>query len=99
MGIAVTDPQGVTLALILLLCRVGQTVWLCRLASLAQGLHESEDDPVARQRVVRDGLRLFSGMGSFQDLVLQDERGMRSENDELEVLRASLFEALKDRLQ
>lgn len=68
---------------------------LYELAARASGASDDE----ARQEVVRDVLALYGGMGSFQDLVLQDERGVRPEQPALDRLRAQLFEVARDELR
>ena len=47
-----------------------------------------------RQSVIRQMLRLYGGMGSFNDLVLQDSHGVLPENNELDRLRHELHERL-----
>jgi hypothetical protein len=53
----------------------------------------------AYQKTVRKVMRLFGGMGSFQDLVLQTSEGVRREHAELERLRDRLFEEVKRELR
>jgi hypothetical protein len=49
----------------------------------------------AYQTAVRDVIRLFGGMGSFQDVVLQTREGVRPEQAEFELLRDRLFQEAK----
>lgn len=61
---------------------------LAALASGASDMRESQD-------VARRVLSLYTGMGSFQDLVLQDESGVRPEQNRLDRLRRRLFEVAR----
>ena len=65
-------------------------------SSLARLLHEFEEStsPGERQQAARHGLRLFGGMGSLQDFVLQDPQGVRPEQARFSTLRSELFRAL-----
>jgi hypothetical protein len=51
------------------------------------------------QEAMRAILALFGGMGSFQDLVLQDATGVLPEQTELASLRHHLFELCREDLQ
>ncbi|NNN21676.1 MAG: hypothetical protein HKL80_06710 [Acidimicrobiales bacterium] len=51
------------------------------------------------QVAIRDALKLFGGMGTFQDLVLQSEKGVAAEQVELAKLRHELFLALRAELR
>ncbi|QRP49053.1 hypothetical protein [Amycolatopsis sp. FDAARGOS 1241] len=62
-------------------------------------LRRSVDDAAARQRIIREMLRLYGGMNSFNDLVLQDSRGARPENAELDRLRHELHGKLIEFLE
>src|SRR5512133_2364412 len=70
--------------------RWAQSMWqLADAAAAASGTQE-------RQEVVRRVLALYGGMGSFNDVVLQDERGVMPEQVELDELRSRLFETARE---
>ena len=75
-----------------LLARSGQPRWSSLMAVLAQ---EARDASTAHERraVVQQVMRLFAGMGSLNDLVLQDARGVRPEQHLLDELREDLYRA------
>ncbi|MEV0621346.1 hypothetical protein AB0I81_49015 [Nonomuraea sp. NPDC050404] len=60
--------------------------------------HE-RDSPELLQYAVRKILRLYGGMGSFQDLILQNAQGVLPEQDRFEELQDQLFEAARDELR
>ncbi|MFC0534158.1 hypothetical protein [Phytohabitans kaempferiae] len=63
------------------------------LGKLAADLDRAGDDPAERRLVLRLILTMYQqGMGGFQDLVLQDDKGVRPEHDEFSRLRSRLFE-------
>lgn len=51
-----------------------------------------------RREVIREVLSLYGGMGSFNDVVLQDARGVLPEQPELDQLRSRLFETARGEL-
>jgi hypothetical protein len=51
------------------------------------------------QAAVRKVIRLFAGMGSFQDVVLQTREGVRPEQAEFERLRDRLFQEAKQEVR
>lgn len=53
----------------------------------------------AYQTAVREVMRLFGGMGSFQDVVLQTREGVRPEQGEFERLRDRLFQETKQEVR
>ncbi len=66
-----------------------------RLASEISQAH-GED---AYRAAVRKVVRLFGGMGSFQDVVLQTREGVRPEQAEFERLRDRLFQETKQEVR
>lgn len=50
------------------------------------------------RQAIRDCLRLYGGMGSFQDLVLQDINGVLPQQQDLDRYRRELFTALQTEL-
>lgn len=63
-----------------------------RISSILDALKESLGDRGREQATIRGILALYGGMGSFQDLVLQDSNGVRPEQNEFDRLRRQLFE-------
>jgi hypothetical protein len=51
------------------------------------------------QSAVREVIRLFGGMGSFQDVVLQTRNGVRPEQAEFARLRDRLFQETKQEVR
>ncbi|SPL96381.1 unnamed protein product [[Actinomadura] parvosata subsp. kistnae] len=78
-------------------------------ASYADGLRNLDrqveeardrDSPELLQHAVRNILRLYGGMGSFADLILQTPQGVAlPEQDEFYALQQQLFEAARDELR
>jgi hypothetical protein len=68
----------------------GEEPWATGLRRL---LSEYNVDPNVAKADIR---RLYGGMGSFNDVILQDSNGpLRSENDELDRLRSELYSACR----
>lgn len=65
--------------------------WAESMARLNERAEEATSTHEARE-VVSDVLSLYAGMGSFNDLVLQDRTGVLPEQRELSRLRALLYE-------
>lgn len=79
--------------LIRLLRSVGEDRWSGRLERIRAEMCDSE---VPQRETVRQVLALFGGMGSFQDLVLQNSAGALPEQRELDRIRDRLFEHVRD---
>jgi hypothetical protein len=62
------------------------------LSSIHDALRDAQGDRAREQAVIRQILSLYGGMGSFQDLVLQDSNGVRPEQDEFDRLRHRVFQ-------
>ena len=77
-----------------LLRGAGEPRWADGLARL--GARCRTDRP---RDVVGDVLGLYAGMGSFSDLVLQDEAGVRPEQQELDRRRDAVFELARRALR
>ncbi|HVB44806.1 MAG TPA: hypothetical protein VNF47_19170 [Streptosporangiaceae bacterium] len=82
-----------------LLSVAGQEAWSRRLETIRSTLNEAPGDYHREQAAVRGILSLYGGMGSFQDLVLQDARGVRPEHEEFDQLRDQLFEEARAALR
>lgn len=67
--------------------------------ALANAVEASSGDDVGRQGLVREILGLFGGMGSFQDMVLQDASGVLPQQDEFDRLRTELFQQARRELR
>lgn len=52
---------------------------------------EDADNPESQREVVGRLLALYAGMGSFQDLVVQNANGLLPEQSRLEALRRALY--------
>jgi hypothetical protein len=59
----------------------------------------SASSDVDQRAVVLRVVALYSGMGSMQDLVLQNSIGVRPEQVELDALRSELFDEARRRLR
>jgi hypothetical protein len=77
---------------------VDQANWTQGLRNFALRL-ENPEPPTDRQQVVRDILSTYGGMGSFQDIVLQNSTGVRLEHKEFSRLRHLLFEQARGELE
>jgi hypothetical protein len=86
-------------SIVTLLTAVGESRWAGVIDQRRSSLRAAEPGTHEYQAAVRSGLRLFGGMGSFQDLVLQDRSGVLPEQPELGRLKQELFTALQDELQ
>ena len=71
---------------------VDEPQWSSGLSRLARRLRAATDAETHHE-VVEDVLSIYAGMGSFNDLVLQDATGVRPEQAELDRLRHSIHEA------
>ncbi len=78
-----------------LLSGVGLTRWERLVGALADDAEAAADGPGEREVLRRIG-RLFSGMSSLNDLVIQDRRGALPEQERLDILRDRLYEAVAD---
>lgn len=89
--------EGLLASLAELLNRCDEGPWATRLGGLAADLAAAGDGP-EREHVVRAVLRLYGGMGSFSDLVLQDRAAPRPEQATFDRMRTELFERARDEL-
>jgi hypothetical protein len=78
--------------LVVLLSDAHQSRYSRGISSIHDALRDAQGDHAREQTVIRQILSLYGGMGSFQDLVLQDSNGVRPEQDEFDRLRHRLFE-------
>lgn len=84
--------------------RLAQLLDRAREPRWAQSMSQLKDAAMAtsgtpeRQDVVRRILAFYGGMGSFNDVVLQNERGVMPEQGEFDELRSQLFEVARDEL-
>jgi hypothetical protein len=73
--------------------------------AVARGMHDlatearSAASETDRRKVVQKVLALYRGMGSLQDLVLQDSVGVRPEQAELDALRSALFDEARQQIR
>lgn len=101
MGAPVEDDELIELIRVMseLLSSAGEPVWAQRLMTIAGVMAAARGDRDRRQTAIRRILELYrSGMGGFQDLVLQDCHGIREEQQEFGRLRSRLFEEARARL-
>jgi hypothetical protein len=88
--------MGETIAQLLeLLVSVGEAPWAALMERLLSAVREA-NGAEERRAIAGRVLQLYGGMGSFNDLVLQDAHGVRPEQDEFGRLRSLLFEAARD---
>lgn len=73
----------------------GQARWAGLFAHLAEDAAAAGTESEGREVLQRIG-QLFGGMGSFNDLVLQDRQGVRPEQQRLDALRTALYEAVSE---
>jgi hypothetical protein len=78
-----------------LLASVGETRASNALTTIAEPLAQGSQDAEVQTTAARLVLRMYSGMGSFGDLVLQDANGVLPEQAEFDRLRQRLFEAAR----
>ena len=78
--------------LVVVLSDANQSRYSRAISSIHDALGDAQGDRPREQAVIRQILSLYGGMGSFQDLVLQDSNGVRPEQDEFDRLRHRLFE-------
>jgi hypothetical protein len=62
---------------------------------IAEPLARGSHDPEVKMTAARSILRMYGGMGSFGDLVLQNADGVLPEQAEFDRLRQRLFEAAR----
>jgi hypothetical protein len=70
--------------------------WGRRMRQLAATAEQAV--PTSRRSLVSEVLALFSGMGSFNDLVLQDRHGVLPQQGEFDRLRSELFQQARAEL-
>lgn len=86
------DRSGLLIAIADLLTQAGEARVAQVFGNLAEDVQAARDTESSRE-VLRRALALYSGgMGSFQDLVLQNASGVLPEQAELDTLRRALFE-------
>jgi hypothetical protein len=85
--------------LIVLLSDANQSRYSRGISSIRDSLKDARGDGAREQVVIRQILSLYAGMGSFQDLVLQDSNGVRPEQDEFDRARQRLFEEARAALR
>jgi alkylation response protein AidB-like acyl-CoA dehydrogenase len=85
--------------LAVLLSAANQSGYSRGISSIHDALRDAHGDRAREQAIVRRILSLNGGMGSFQDLVLQDPDGVRPEQDEFDRLRHRLFEGARAALR
>ncbi len=78
-----------------LVAACGQERWASMFAHLAEDAAEATAGTGQREVLQRIG-ELYGGMGSFNDLVLQDRQGVRPEQRRLDTLRTDLYRAVTD---
>ena len=85
--------------LYVLLEKCNEPEWANHMKMISESLtmHSIEDNE--KQRVYREILHLFGGMGSFQDLVLHTGDNMVDDNRVFDALRKELFEAARNQLK
>lgn len=86
-------------SILALLTTANETRWIPAIQQRIARFVAVDLDMTEYQDAIRDGLKLFGGMGSFQDLVLQNESGVTADQPELSRLRHELFVALKAELR
>jgi hypothetical protein len=85
--------------LVVVLSDANQSRYSRGISSILETLRDAQGDHAREQAVIRQILSLYGGMGSFQDLVLQDSDGVRPEQSEFDRLRDRLFEEARAALQ
>jgi hypothetical protein len=78
--------------------RVGETSKAASFEELAALLSQDPEGDEYRT-AVRTVLRMYGGMGSFSDEVLQDRTGVLPEHETFDALRGELFEAAVNELR
>lgn len=76
----------------------GDTRWLSAIERQVSRFRAAQPGTDEYRDAVRDALRMFGGMGSFQDLVLQNATGVLPEQRELDRAGHDLFAALRSEL-
>ncbi|MDH6462899.1 hypothetical protein M2302_003084 [Micromonospora sp. A200] len=65
----------------------------------ASALDDAHGDKSAREAVLNNILKMYrGGMGSFQDYVVQDAKGVLPEHDAFDRLRSRLYDVVKAEL-
>lgn len=79
-----------------LLTSVGESNWVTSFNKFREGCDSPDIENLERLR--SEMLRIYGGMGSFNDLVLYKEgQPMIKENQDLDKMRKELFQILNDR--
>lgn len=86
-------------SILALLTTANETRWIPAIQQRIADLAATHPGTTEYQAAIRDALKLFGGMGSFQDLVLQNENGVTADQPELSKLRHELFVALQGELR
>jgi hypothetical protein len=85
--------------LVVLLSGANESRYSRGISSIHDALRDAQGDHAREQALIRQILSLYGGMGSFQDLVLQDSNGVRPEQDKFDRLRHRLFEEARAALR
>lgn len=94
-----TELLGLLRSIVAILTRANETRWIPVIEKRITAFNGVHSDTTKYQEAVRETLRLYSGMGSFQDLVLQNEKGVLPEQGDLAKLRHDLFMVLRAELR
>lgn len=89
-------------SLLTLLAEAGEDYWSRKLQLIRDELsdiHANQEMDRRSQDIVREILSLFGGMGSLQDLVLQNPRGVMQEQLKFDHLRDRLFDEARNALR
>lgn len=93
------DLEAILQEMATILTQSNEPRWAANLTGLAEALADTTDQREARQSVAREGLRLFGGMGSLNDLVLYPQGKLDIElNNRFDELRIVLNRKLVDLL-
>jgi hypothetical protein len=93
------DLLGLLRSILAILTRANEVRWIPAIEQRIAVLTSIGPATAEYQDAVRNTLQLYGGMGSFQDLVLQNEKGVIPEQSELFRLRNDLFTALQAELR
>lgn len=93
------DVLGLLRSILALLTMANETRWMPAIEQRIAAFSAIHPESTEYQDALRDALKLFGGMGSFQDLVLQNEKGVTPDQPELSKLRHELFVALRAELR
>ena len=86
-------------SILVLLQDANEPAWIPAIEQRIATFTAVEPGTADYQDAIRDALNLFGGMGSFQDIVLQDQSGVLRQQQELGRLRHELFAAIREELQ